>query len=101
LGLAFVVLQASEYYFAPYQIADSVFGTVFYSLTGLHGLHVIAGVTFLFVCFCRMYSYQLTKNHHVGFVFAIYYWHLVDVVWILVYALAYIWGANCSYKGYS
>ncbi|TPX78081.1 hypothetical protein CcCBS67573_g00649 [Chytriomyces confervae] len=45
-GGGFIFLQYTEYMYCSYQIADSVFGTVFYLLTGLHGLHVIAGVSF-------------------------------------------------------
>nr|YP_009659071.1 cytochrome c oxidase subunit 3 [Chytriomyces confervae]QCQ69069.1 cytochrome c oxidase subunit 3 [Chytriomyces confervae] len=74
LGGGFIFLQYTEYMYCSYQIADSVFGTVFYLLTGLHGLHVIAGVSFLVVCFVRLSMDQLTSEHHLGYLFAIWYW---------------------------
>jgi len=94
LGAGFIYLQYTEYVYCSYQISDSVFGTVFYMLTGLHGLHVIAGVSFLTVCFVRLAQEQMTTEHHMGYLFAIWYWHLVDVVWLIVYLLAYVWGGS-------
>ncbi|KAJ1566184.1 Cytochrome c oxidase subunit 3 [Nowakowskiella sp. JEL0078] len=83
LGALFVFLQYNEYNFAQYTIADSAFGTTFYSLTGLHGIHVIIGVLFLFVGLIRLFRDEFTSEHHFGLEASIYYWHLVDVVWLL------------------
>jgi len=55
LGAFFVYLQANEYYYSEFTIADSVYGTVFYMTTGAHGLHVIIGVIFLTVGLIRLY----------------------------------------------
>jgi cytochrome c oxidase subunit 3 len=46
LGIVFVILQATEYFYCTYTIADSTYGNCFFISTGLHGLHVIAGVIF-------------------------------------------------------
>jgi cytochrome c oxidase subunit 3 len=74
LGFFFVILQMFEYYEAPFNFADSVYGCSFYMLTGLHGCHVIVGACFLFVCFIRLLNRQYLTNHYLGFVFAIWYW---------------------------
>ncbi len=92
LGLLFVSLQAYEYLTAPFNISDSVFGSIFYGLTGLHGLHVMVGVIFLSVCYYRIYAGQINQAQHLGFDFAVWYWHFVDVVWIFVFFYVYIWG---------
>lgn len=92
-GFAFVALQANEYYLGEYTISDSVFGTVFYMTTGLHGIHVIVGALFLVVCFIRLLRDQYTSEHHLGFEFAIFYWHLVDLVWFFVFTCFYWWGS--------
>jgi cytochrome c oxidase subunit 3 len=76
-----------------FTIADSVFGSVFYMTTGLHAIHVIAGVSFLTVGLIRMYLDQFTTEHHIGLEFAIFYWHLVDIVWLLVFLCFYWWGS--------
>jgi len=92
LAILFTGLQVSEYLFAPFNISDSVYGTVFYSLTGLHGLHVIIGSIFIAVCYFRFLNNEFTTKHHLGFQFASWYWHFVDVVWLFLYAFVYLWG---------
>ena len=67
LGVYFTLLQASEYYEAPFTISDGVYGSTFFVATGFHGLHVIIGSTFLIVCFFRQLKFHFTSNHHFGF----------------------------------
>ena len=92
LALAFTALQIGEYLTAPFNISDSVFGSAFYSLTGLHGAHVIIGTIFISVCYYRFLNAHFTTKHHLGFEFASWYWHFVDVVWLFLYVFVYIWG---------
>jgi cytochrome c oxidase subunit 3 len=91
-AILFTGLQAYEYLEASFSIADSVYGTVFFASTGLHGLHVIVGTIFILVGFIRMILYHLTSEHHLGFEAAILYWHFVDVVWLFLFAAVYWWG---------
>ena len=67
LGLYFTVLQAIEYYEAPFTIADGIYGTTFFVTTGFHGLHVIIGSLFLLICFIRQVFFHFTSQHHFGF----------------------------------
>lgn len=92
-GIIFSYIQFYEYNTAPFSINDGVYGSIFYMLTGFHGIHVIVGTIFLIVCLLRHYYYHFFKNHHVGFVCAIWYWHFVDVVWIFLYFWVYQWGS--------
>jgi cytochrome c oxidase subunit 3 len=75
LGIVFTLLQAYEYFTASFTIADSVFGTVFYASTGLHGFHVVIGTLFLLVGFIRILNNHFTNTHHVGLETGILYWH--------------------------
>lgn len=93
LGFFFVILQIFEYYEAPFSYSDSVYGCSFYMLTGLHGFHVIAGASFLLVCLIRLLNRHFLTTHHLGFEFAIWYWHFVDVVWIFLFLSVYCWGS--------
>jgi len=92
LAFFFTLMQIIEYFNATFNISDSVYGSCFFALTGLHGLHVIIGSIFIFICFFRLNYLQFTKNHHLGFEFASWYWHFVDVVWLFSYVFVYIWG---------
>nr|AVW86229.1 cytochrome c oxidase subunit 3 [Pholoe pallida] len=93
LGLYFTVLQAMEYFEAPFSIADSAYGSTFFVATGFHGLHVIIGSTFLLICLIRTTAHQYCPGHHFGFEAAAWYWHFVDVVWIFLYICIYWWGS--------
>lgn len=91
LGFSFVVLQAFEYYAASFNFSDSAYASVFYCLTGLHGFHVIVGALFLLVCFIRLLCQHFSRDHYLGFVCAIWYWHFVDVVWVFLFISVYLW----------
>lgn len=93
LGIIFTILQYNEYVLSEFTISDSVFGSIFFITTGLHAVHVIVGTLFLIVAAIRIYYDHFTTEHHLGFEFAIYYWHLVDFIWILVFLLYYWWGS--------
>jgi cytochrome c oxidase subunit 3 len=92
LGLFFIILQLTEYYEASFVISDGIYASTFYLLTGLHGFHVMVGVVFLSVCFIRLLLNHFLTNHYLGLVFAIWYWHFVDLVWILLFFTVYCWG---------
>ena len=93
LGIVFTLFQIFEYFESPFSIADSVYGSCFFILTGFHGFHVFVGTVFLTVCFFRHYFFHFTKTHHVGFEAASWYWHFVDVVWIFLFICVYWWGS--------
>nr|AXS64961.1 cytochrome c oxidase subunit 3 [Coleoptera sp. 5 KM-2017] len=93
LGFYFSLLQMFEYIEAPFTIADSIYGTTFFMTTGLHGLHVLIGSSFLLVCLYRLYNNHFSSNHHFGFEAAAWYWHFVDVVWLFLYLSIYWWGS--------
>lgn len=92
LGVWFLSRQAKEFVECTYGISDSVYGSVFFMLTGLHGLHVLVGTVFLGVCLARLRAGHFTVTRHLGFEMAIWYWHFVDVVWLFLYLFVYVWG---------
>lgn len=91
LGGLFTTLQIYEYFEAKFTIADSIYGSTFFIATGFHGLHVIIGTLFLFVCFLRLICLHFSRYHHFGFEAASWYWHFVDVVWLFLYISIYWW----------
>jgi len=93
-AIFFTILQGFEYIEAPFTISDGVYGSVFFLITGFHGFHVFIGTCFLAVCLGRHYCYHFTRQHHFGFEAASWYWHFVDVIWLLVFVVIYWWGGN-------
>nr|YP_009339310.1 cytochrome c oxidase subunit III [Pallaseopsis kessleri]APL97200.1 cytochrome c oxidase subunit III [Pallaseopsis kessleri] len=93
LGIYFSTLQVMEYHEAPFTFADSVYGSTFFIATGFHGVHVLVGTMFLANCLVRLYKGHFSSYHHTGLELAIWYWHFVDVVWLLLYTSIYWWGS--------
>jgi cytochrome c oxidase subunit 3 len=91
LAAVFTAFQGYEYVTATFTISDSVYGSSFYFLTGIHGIHVIVGTLFLIVCLVRAQRSHLRPDHHLGFELASIYWHFVDVVWLIVFTVVYYW----------
>lgn len=94
LALVFTFLQYVEYTESGFTFADSVYGSVFYATTGLHGAHVLVGTIFILVQYFRIVNYHSTTTHHLGLESSILYWHFVDVVWLLLFAVVYYWGGS-------
>ena len=92
LALLFTNLQINEYLEAEFSISDSVYGSLFFMITGFHGFHVLIGTIFIIVCYFRFSLFHFTTKRHLGLEMAIWYWHFVDVVWILVFICVYWWG---------
>lgn len=92
IGIVFSIFQGFEYQEAPFSMADSIYGSTFFLLTGFHGFHVLIGTIFLIVSLFRFNKINNSKNHTVGFECAAWYWHFVDVVWLFLYSMIYWWG---------
>lgn len=93
LGVFFTILQVLEYAWCPFTMSDSSFGSCFFLATGFHGLHVFIGSIFLTIALLRTLSFHFTSSRHLGFLFSVWYWHFVDVVWLLLFLIFYVWGS--------
>ncbi|MCC8417610.1 MAG: cytochrome c oxidase subunit 3 [Rickettsia endosymbiont of Bryobia graminum] len=93
LGVFFSVMQAYEYYHAAFSFKDGIYPSNFFIATGFHGAHVIIGTIFLIVCYFRAKRGDFAKgNGHLGFEFAAWYWHFVDVIWLFLFTFVYVLG---------
>lgn len=93
LGAAFLAGQISEYVTLVHEgltPTTSVYGTAFYALTGVHGLHVAAGVIVLSLILALSFTGFIRKERLSGMEGAFVYWHFVDAIWILVFSLIYL-----------
>lgn len=94
LGTVFLVLQVEEYIHAYTQmsltLASGIYGNTFFLLTGFHGFHVTLGTIMLLVMLCRVFKGHFTPQNHFAFQATSWYWHFVDVVWVLLFTFVYI-----------
>lgn len=91
-GAFFMYCQYLEYHVAPFSLNDTVYGSIFYLITGFHGFHVFVGMIMLIVCLVRFIRNEFTVEQHVGFEATIWYWHFVDFIWLYVFTIIYYWG---------
>lgn len=89
LGAIFLVLQVHEYQSADFTIKTGVYGATFYLLTGFHGAHVTLGAIMLSVILGRVLAGHFTNDNHFAFEAVSWYWHFVDVVWLLLFVFVY------------
>jgi len=91
MGVIFLGGQLYEYLTLGYGLTTNLFSNCFYIMTGFHGLHVTIGVCLILGVLWRSRReghYGETK--HVGVEMAEIYWHFVDIIWIILFALLYI-----------
>lgn len=93
LGLSFLAGQAYEYtnliVNEHFNITSGIYGSVFFSLTGLHGFHVTVGVLALVGVLIRAFMGHFSARSHFGVEGSVLYWHFVDVVWLVLYVTLY------------
>jgi cytochrome c oxidase subunit 3 len=93
LGVTFLGVQMYEYGHAyselNLKLSTGVFGSTFFMLTGFHGFHVTIGCIMLCAILGRSIAGHFKPEHHFGFEGVAWYWHFVDVVWLLLFILVY------------
>lgn len=94
LGVLFTACQAYEYSHAAFGFKEGIYASTFYMATGFHGFHVLVGTLFLAVCLGRVRKGHFIEGGHLGFEFAAWYWHFVDVVWLFLFVFVYLDMAN-------
>jgi cytochrome c oxidase subunit 3 len=94
LGVTFMGFQVYEYAHAYAEmgltLGAGVYGATFYILTGFHGLHVTLGTIMLMVMLGRGMKGHLSAHNHFSFEAVAWYWHFVDVVWLILFVFVYI-----------
>jgi cytochrome c oxidase subunit 3/cytochrome o ubiquinol oxidase subunit 3 len=73
-------------------ISRNLFGTTYYTLVGLHALHVTGGVTIMLIVLGLALSRQVTSANRAGVGLVTWYWHFVDGVWVVVFTVVYLVG---------
>jgi cytochrome c oxidase subunit 3 len=101
LGVAFLGFQGFEWGeliqkgFTPVggsleDTGAAAFASCFYVGTGFHGLHVAIGLVMLFMVLMRLEFGHFRGKRHFSVVAASWYWHFVDIVWVLLFITVYV-----------
>nr|TFG52151.1 MAG: cytochrome c oxidase subunit 3 [Hyphomicrobiales bacterium] len=113
LGAAFIAIRTFEYVYAPFAFGligeqllsptdtgdaqgdlGAIYGSTFFMLMGLHTTHIAVGVVFLVGCLRRILAGQYTPQRYFGFEAAAWYWYFGVVIWLVLFACIYVWGAG-------
>ncbi|HLB42873.1 MAG TPA: cytochrome c oxidase subunit 3 [Gammaproteobacteria bacterium] len=93
LGFIFEGFQIGEYYHAYTELgltlASGIYGSTFFTLTGLHAAHVTIGAMMLTIILIRCLKGHFLPEHHFAFEAVSWYWHFVDVVWLFLFVFVY------------
>ena len=73
-------------------ISRNLFGTTYYTLVGLHAIHVTIGVVVMLIVFGLAVFRQVTRTNRSGVQLVGWYWHFVDAVWLVVFTVVYLVG---------
>lgn len=95
VALVYVWIKLTEYAHlagAGLGLEHSTFFTLYWILTGLHFLHVLLGLVILAWLAIRCWLGAYPAGHQAGLESGVLYWHMVDLVWVVLFALVYVMG---------
>ena len=90
LGALFLINQGLEYVEQDFTISTDVYGSIFYLMTGFHGLHVLGGLAFMVAVAGIIGGRRSRAPAHQVVDMCSYYWHFVDVVWVAMFTTLYL-----------
>jgi len=93
MGITFLAFEALDWYILASEgvtLSGSVFGSLYFTMTGFHFAHVLGGVIGISIILGRGVSGQFSARHHTAVEAVSYYWHFVDVVWVLLFLTYYV-----------
>jgi cytochrome c oxidase subunit 3 len=92
LGAMFLAGQIVEYAKVGATWGGSgIFGAGFFTLTGMHGLHVFCGILYLTVLLLQVLNGKYTFQKYTGLTLGTLYWHFVDVIWVVLFSIFYLY----------
>lgn len=93
MGVYFLVGEVREWLGLDFGLSTGLLGGMFYLLTGFHGLHVFTGIVLQMIMLVRSFIPGNYNHGHFGASATSLFWHFVDVIWIILFSLVYLWGA--------
>jgi len=90
LGVCFVVIQLNEWSRKTYDMSSNLYGSLYFTITGFHMLHVIIGLVILMTLLLWMALGYFDHRRYAAVTIGGLYWHFVDVVWLFVFTTLYL-----------
>lgn len=90
LAIVFLGIQLFEYSRMEFLPTDNTYGSLFFTITGIHGLHVLMAILINAAVLLKTYISPPTTKQSVAVENAVLYWHFVDVVWLFIVATLYL-----------
>ena len=97
LGAVFLFGEMREYSGLLHKditISRNLFGSTYFTLTGFHAIHVTLGLLMLATVSALVMTNRLGHKRRTAFKAVSYYWHFVDLVWVMVFSVVYLWSAR-------
>jgi cytochrome c oxidase subunit III len=93
MGATFLGLQVFEYSQTVHEFTprSGVYGSLFFAITGFHGIHVLVGLVLLVWLQYQAARRRFTAERHLPVQVLTLYWHFVDVVWVFILGTLYVW----------
>lgn len=90
LGIGFVVIQLNEWSKLTYDMTSNLYGSLYFTITGFHMLHVIVGLVILMVLLLWLALGYFDHRRYAAVTIGGLYWHFVDAVWLFVFTTLYL-----------
>ncbi|WP_438392529.1 cytochrome c oxidase subunit 3 [Caballeronia sp. DA-9] len=90
LGMLFTGVQLKEWHDHPYGPASHLYGSLYFTITGFHMLHVVAGLIVLGLLLAWTALGYFDDRRHTVLTIGGMYWHFVDIVWLFIFTTLYI-----------
>ena len=91
MGIFFLIGQGTEWNKLDFGLSTGLVGSTFYLLTGFHGLHVLIGIILQVIMLSRSFIPGNYDKGHFGASATTLFWHFVDIVWVFLFSLLYLW----------
>jgi heme/copper-type cytochrome/quinol oxidase subunit 3 len=90
MGLAFVGYTIKDFNDLHFGWRDHAYGSAFYTIVGLHGLHVIVGLAMNVIVQIKAWQNKFSAERHLTVDVFSLYWHFVDAVWLVVFPTLFL-----------
>jgi cytochrome c oxidase subunit III len=90
LGALFLANQVREFMVSDFEISSHAYGSIYYLMTGFHGLHVLGGLVLLVIGLAIVSGPGPLPRRGPAVESVTYYWHFVDVVWVVLFTTIFL-----------